>query len=322
MTKQFVTFFNLWILLWNLIGFAGPSTSSLQASISSAGSANTAGFNGSSIATLGSSLNQLLENNALAKTKYIEYNQFVSGSNVGDDNYAKGIENLGINLHSGPESVSSDSTGSLNHCESLAYRTLLSLPKKATAHLQNLTLSFSADARRGLGGGSTVILRCVGVTDTELVSVLVHEMGHIVDTGVVEGNSSSEESDFQDGNNPVYKDDPSLEFYSLSFLDEKTLRPDASRMDFVSGYAMSDPFEDFAETYNYYILHGGEFRKLGTQNKVLQAKYNYLKTRIFHGEEFFNDDEKRLGITTQVGAVERNYDATLIPYDLNKFFGT
>ena len=258
----------------------------------------------------------------LAQTNLIEYNHPAARPRVLDENhYAAKLDGLNLHLEAaaGANGNSKPDVRSLNHCKSLAYRTLASLPQVTVKHLQNLTLSFNNDDRRGLGGGSTIILRCSNVTDNELVGVLVHEVGHIADTGVLQGNFLAGASEFKDGTNAIYNDDASLDFYRLSFLDEKTIRPNAQAVDFVSGYAMSDPFEDFAETYNYYILHGEEFRKLAKMNEILQKKYAFLKIRVFNGKEFANGNNSGDG-SKAVSYVSREYDTTVQPYVLKKFF--
>jgi hypothetical protein len=283
--RHTVTFFNFGVLLTALLGF---------------------NFNPNGI------IDQMHENKMLAESKYIEYN---SSASLGEEDYAQKLDTLQITLHPGtdytPESKSSPS--SLKHCKSLVYRTLKSLPSKSVSELKNLTLYFADDGRRGLGGSNTVILRCSSVTDEELVSVLVHEMGHVTDTGAINGSAAGGISSFYDGSNPVYGDDPSLEFYTLDFKDDKTLKRTATEWDFVSGYAMTDPFEDFAESYAYYVLHGNEFRSLAETNSVLQKKYEFLKNKVFNGKEYFNGSAK-------ADASVRHYDVTVLPYDMNKFF--
>lgn len=249
--------------------------------------------------------------NSLAQITVTEYNH---PAWFNEEEYAAQLEALGITLHPGTDYTedSKSSPSSLNHCKSLVYRTLKSLPSEPVKKLKNLTLNFSDEGRRGLGGGSTIILRCKDVTDEELVGVLVHEMGHIMDTGVMNGTKGK--SNFMDGDNVVAKNDPSAYFYSLSFEDEQTLKEDSSELDFVSGYAMSDPFEDFAETYAYYVLHGIEFRYLAIDNEVLQKKYDFMKKRVFKGEEYYNGGEDKVDVTV------RSYDVTVLPYDMEKFF--
>ncbi len=229
--------------------------------------------------------------------------------------YASGLDSLGIALHPGSDFMpGSDGTRlSLDHCKSLVYRTLKSLPQEPVKKLKNLTLYFSDSGRRGLGGGNTIILRCQNVTDEELVGVLVHEIGHIMDTGVLRGSIYAGKSEFMDGGSNVYENDLSLGFYRLSFQSDTELKPDASKYDFVSGYAMSDPFEDFAETYAFYILHGDEFRELAGENSILNQKYEYMKSVIFEGKEYFNH-------AAATGGSERPFDVTVLPYRMDQFF--
>jgi len=234
-----------------------------------------------------------------------------------DDEYARALETSGIQLHSGStykaDSISTES--SLNHCKSLVYQTLNSLPEKHVNHLEDLTLYFS-DGRRGLAGGSTLILRCSDISDQELTSVLVHEMGHVVDTGLNTGSSSAGKSKFMDGNTPVYQNDLSLRFYQINWENSEKLKDSAKAEDFVTGYAMTDPFEDFAETYNFYVLHGAQFKEMTKENRQLQRKYLFMKYFIFRGQVFDNDPY------TEVAYNARAYDATMIDYDRNKFIQT
>lgn len=237
-------------------------------------------------------------------------------------NYIKKIKDKGITLHPGSEFVGDDETTDqgLEHCATLVYQTLEVMPEDVTERLKNLTLYFNSSGRRGLGGGSTIILRCQNVTDEELVSVLVHELGHIKDTGVLKGDFWAGESEFKDGEKPIFKNDLSLDFYRVSFANEKALKKGSKEADFVSGYAMSDPFEDFAETYNFYILHGEQFRKLIENNEKLASKYAYMRDTVFGGREYENyerisyDDELSRELLQR-----RNYDSTVLDYNLKKF---
>jgi hypothetical protein len=98
----------------------------------------------------------------------------------------------------------------------------------------------------------------------------------------------------------------------LSWRDEETQKYLAERKDFVSGYAMTDPFEDFAESFNFYVLHGADFRAIANESTVLAKKYDFLKDKVFSGLEFESGrntkDEKRV------------WDTTLVEFDLEEFF--
>ena len=234
-----------------------------------------------------------------------------------EDSYAKALETLGLSLHPGTsyKANSVSSKRSLTHCKSLVYQTLMSLPKEHRKHLKHLTLYF-ADGRRGLGGGSTIILRCSDVSDKELSSVFVHEMGHIVDTGLYTGDSWYGKSEFVDGNLPIYNNDLSLRFYRINWKDSKTLKNGSTEADFVSRYAMTDPFEDFAETYNFYILHGRQFKEMAEYDRNLMRKYLFMKYYVFHGQEYDNDPY------TKIQPFTRTYDATTLNYDKKSFIKT
>lgn len=260
-------------------------------------------------------LNQYFNQDYLEKRAGVEYNRFAGLEREGS---ITEFNELGIELHPGSEYLpgSDGNPRSLNHCKSLVYRTLKSLPKEPVKKLEHLTLYFSDSGRRGLGGGNTVILRCQNVTDEELVAVLVHEMGHIMDTGVMNGSYEGGASAYNDGSNRVYLDDKSVEFYNISWIREDRMKNAATKMDFVSGYAMTDPFEDFAESYAYYILHGSEFKKLALYNDALKQKYNYLKNEVFAGREFQNGTDQ----IARMNVNNRNYDVTVLPYSLDKFF--
>lgn len=230
-------------------------------------------------------------------------------------NYATKLEDLGIELKSG-KTHRKDSKPTLKtatHCKSLVYQTLEKLPESHKNQLSDLTLFYTKDGRRGLGGGSSIILRCLNVADSELISVLLHEMGHLVDGGLLFGTDTTKESGFFDFEDPVLTDDPSLKFYKTSWTSEKKKKSGITRLDFVSLYAMTDPFEDFAETYMYYRVHGAEFKKLAQSNDALKEKYDFMKN-LFDGEQF-GESNKEVKINLRT----RHYDATVLPFSLDDF---
>lgn len=233
--------------------------------------------------------------------------------------YSKKLDELGVKLHPGTEhrSDSKPTIQSSQRCKSIVYRTLSKLPKSHSNQLAELTLYYTKDGRRGYGGGGSVVLRCLNVTDAELVSVLVHEIGHLVDGSFLFGNDIENSSGFYDFEDPVASDDPSLNFYRISWTSEKTRAQQSTMLDFVSEYALTDPFEDFAETYTYYRLHGPEFRKLMEFNEALQKKYAFMKNEVFDGKEFDVG-----GNETKLDFWNRNYDVTVLPYSIKNFFAS
>ncbi len=188
------------------------------------------------------------------------------------------------------------------------------LPAAHSATVKNIVLDYKADASRGLGGNNLIILRASGVAEGELIGVLIHEIGHNVDYGYLSPKKLQKESEFKDGSYPLYVTDASLDFYRICWQNEKTMKKTVSNLDFVSGYAMTDPFEDFAETYTYYVLHNADFKALTAESPKLAAKYRFMQYRVFGGIEFETGNGK-------IHANNRSWDTTILSYDLDKFLG-
>lgn len=186
------------------------------------------------------------------------------------------------------------------------------LPQEHAETVKNITLDYSPRAHRGLGGNHLIIMRAVNMTPSEFIAVLIHEIGHNVDYAYLNGSSGAGKSAFKDGKNVIYQNDLSAEFYQISWANENLRQKDSASEDFVSGYAMSDPFEDFAESYLFYRLHNRDFKVLASQNEALRAKYQFMKDHVFGGEDF---DTGRAESVNE----KRPWDATLLSYNLGEF---
>lgn len=209
-----------------------------------------------------------------------------------------------------PKNIEADQAAALfDTCETVVTQTLSALPASHRATVQLITLTLDPNARRGLGGGSHIVIRCTGMSDEELAAVVVHEVGHTVDATLLTGSSTITTA-FSDGPNVLPVDDPSIEFYSLSWASDTQHIQASTSDDFVSVYAASDPFEDFAESYSAYVLHGESFAAMAAQNPVLQAKYDFLKNTVFGGTTY------SLDLTTISLPVR---DTTVLPYDFAQF---
>ncbi len=171
--------------------------------------------------------------------------------------------------------------------------------------LKTLEIYDNEDLPRALAGASIVKLREDIFKKDEFKNILIHELAHVVDLGYFRGSPAKGESDFVDGSLPIFKGDLSLDFYKISWVNSEELREDANELDFVTGYAMTDPFEDFAESTLYYISHNREFRILTNNNKALEKKYNFIRLYVFEGK-IFNTGNNFVDINN------REWDATKI----------
>jgi len=190
------------------------------------------------------------------------------------------------------------------------------LPKEQISTLKNIILDYNPKAHRGLGGKGIIIVRAVDMESEEFYGVMVHEVGHNVDLGYLSESSKAKASEFSDNKKPIYETDPSLPFYRICWDNEKTRKKSAANQDFVSGYAMSDPFEDFAESYVYFVLHNKDFKSKTQNSEKLLAKYNYMKNTVFGGKEFSTGEYLTENLTRQP------WDITVLPYSLTSFLAS
>jgi hypothetical protein len=72
---------------------------------------------------------------------------------------------------------------------------------------------------------------------------------------------------------------------------------------------MTDPFEDFAESFNAYMNHFLYFKYLALNNYVLKMKFDFID-RYFNGFHFFDDKENLEKIKQK--PTWRPWDSTLM----------
>jgi hypothetical protein len=152
---------------------------------------------------------------------------------------------------------------------------------------------------RGQVSGNTLILSGKISGESESLKVFVHELGHIVDIYYL----------------PTHEDgaDLSNDFYSISWLDYNVKKKDAIIWDFVSGYALSNKYEDFAESFAFYVFHNDEFARRAKSNPSLQDKYDFLKNNVFLNNEFFSTNFASEKLRSY------NWDVTKIPVNVKKY---
>lgn len=141
-----------------------------------------------------------------------------------------------------------------------------------------IKLQKHAHWRRGYAWHHTVIINIKeNMQYQEFSQVLTHELGHIVDLWFIEWDRLPKSTQFKEfWHISFYQNDPSLDFYAMSFLSEKVKKPEVYSKDFVSWYWMSDIFEDFAECFNMYVNHNFVFIQMSKESNILKKKYNYI----------------------------------------------
>ncbi len=147
----------------------------------------------------------------------------------------------------------------------------------------------------------------------EFLEVLTHEIGHVVDLGMIQWASRSKNFDYTEfGAVQFAADDWSIDFYALSWKDEYKRHALSYSSDFCSWYGMSNPFEDFAECLNLYLNHNSLFRLWAAENTALEKKYN-LFAALF-GNAYLFAGSKDLALLDAYDSSWRPWDTTRIKY--------
>jgi hypothetical protein len=77
---------------------------------------------------------------------------------------------------------------------------------------------------------------------------------------------------------------------------------------------MTNQFEDFAESYIYYILHNSDFYEKSRDQLTLARKYNFFRDKVFsdgvYSDSNFSIDEPILSYY---------WDITKLGFDMKKF---
>ena len=116
---------------------------------------------------------------------------------------------------------------------------------------------------------------CKDQEKEEILSVFIHEFWHYIDLYFLEKKLIKDISD---------------DFYNISWEKTKVIKAWFSEKDFVSGYAMTNKYEDFAETFIYFVLHNKDFLEKTKKSEILEEKYNFLISYIFRSGEFQDSD--------------------------------
>ncbi len=133
------------------------------------------------------------------------------------------------------------------------------------------------DVRWKMKDARVKLFGVLNISAEEILSVFTHEFWHYIDIYYLTTN------DFSDI-------DLSLDFYDISWVSTKIIKPSMSQKDFVSGYAMTNKYEDFAESFTYYVLHNSSFKKKTEKSKIMKLKYEYFQKFLFKNNEFLDTD--------------------------------
>ncbi len=127
-------------------------------------------------------------------------------------------------------------------------------------------------------------------TTAELFEVLVHELMHVLDLGVIDDSySTTLNQDYKEFGDPYFGiRDWSLRFYSISWETDLTKRNSARNDHIISGYGHTNIFEEFAEFGNAWLNHHVPLLSIAREDPIMLKKYLLFK-ELF-GERFFNKD--------------------------------
>lgn len=187
--------------------------------------------------------------------------------------------------------------------EEAFYTAAQDIPCEMIASLKTIEIFEDDSLPRAMANARILKINKNVLDDPELVSVLIHELGHVVDLGGLHSQKYVSPSLFKDGSETIYEDDISTQFYAISWANENSRKQNATVQDFAGEYASSDPFEDFAEAFLLYINHGNTFRKMARHNDAMAQKYAFIKEKVFQGTEFNTG-------TRKISADKRVWDIT------------
>lgn len=188
----------------------------------------------------------------------------------------------------------------------IANAVLRMMPAQCIDALKNLYVRYDRSDRRGVAGKESIVIQGT-MEDEEFRTLLVHEFGHVLDLGCLQGNPATGASTFKDGNDIMWMDDPSLVFYRISWVASNVEKEGMKPEDFVTGYASWDAFEDLAETLTYYVFQRDAFIARTKTNRAIAMKLAWIETYVFPG-----------GATIAEGSHQWNgevpWDSTTLPY--------
>lgn len=160
---------------------------------------------------------------------------------------------------------------------------LRKMPQQCWDDLKSFYVRYDNSGQRGVAGKESIVMQRHNVDDQEFRALFVHEFGHLLDLGCLQGHASTGASEFKDGNDLMWNDDPSLLFYRISWTSHNVQKEGMKPEDFVTGYASWDVFEDLSESLTYYVFQRKAFEKRAQTNAKIAMKLSWIETYVFPG---------------------------------------
>lgn len=149
--------------------------------------------------------------------------------------------------------------------------------------------------RDAIGASELPPVQDVGLGSCSYAQTLVHEFAHDADQ-LISGGGAGSNANVQ-FNRLEHCSPHTLDFQAAGTPFRFDGAPGTQKLeDYISGYAAGlnsgdktyIAIEDAAESVTAYLLFPEYFRELAAKSPALQARYDYLKTRLFGGTEFRN----------------------------------
>lgn len=188
---------------------------------------------------------------------------------------------------------------------------LRNMPEQCWDDLKSFYVRYDNSGPRGVAGKESVVMQRSNINDQEFRALFVHEFGHVLDLGCLQGNPSTGASEFKDGNDLMWNDDPSLLFYRISWVSHNVQKEGMKPEEFVTGYASWDVFEDLSESLVYYVFQRKAFEKRAQTNAKIAMKLAWIETYVFPGG-------KTIAEGTHQWTGEVPWDSTKLAYTWTK----
>lgn len=152
---------------------------------------------------------------------------------------------------------------------------------------------------RGKMKGKQITLSSSVQKDSEFIQLFIHEIAHYVDMYTfIKTSRRTDASDI---------------FYAISWQNKNTKKPNEILDNFISGYAASNQYEDFAESFTFFMFHNSDFAYRAMKNESLRQKYLFFTEYVFPDGNFSGTDFR-------IGNIPGYFwDTTKIPISVKKY---